>query len=272
MNKGLAVVTGLWFATAPAVAFAQERCEGGEWFCDEPAPAQDGAAEDEPQFETEPTEIPPDGKGAAAERDRKIELDHVEPPRRPRHPFRRREWGLNLHLVGALMGNHDALESPPERHPEAGMGGAGIELRYRTVPHFAFVVGADFVGGTDLNGDARSESGLLLGGMVFFNPRNQFQLYMPMGIGFANAKVTMAGDGINQEHETRYSYFGAFIGLGGELRAGRRLAFNLELLGFGRTRTDVREGDAPEYVDPQTGLATNSSGGGLVRGGVTFYW
>jgi hypothetical protein len=74
------------------------------------------------------------------------------------------------------------------------------------------------------------------------------------------------------EHETRYSYFGAYTGLGAELRIARRIAVNLDVLGFVRTRTDVREGDAPEYTDPNTGLTTNSSGGGLVRGGLTFYW
>jgi hypothetical protein len=273
MMKGLAVLSGLLLVTLPRVASAQERCEGGEWFCDEPAEAPDNTGNnDDTQFDAgESNQAPaasdkPKDDAASAEPHPKIHVEAEAPPP-PRRHWRRREWGLNLHLMGALMGDH------PGKSPNAAMSGAGLELRYRTVPHFAFVAGGEFLGGTDWNGNRRSETGLLLGGMVFFNPASRFQLYMPMGIGFSSARVTMAAtDQMLEEHETRYSYFGAYAGFGAELRIARRIALNLDIIGFVRTRTDVREGDAPEYTDPNTGLTTNSSGGGLVRGGLTFYW
>jgi hypothetical protein len=36
-----------------------------------------------------------------------------------------------------------------------------------------------------------------------------------------------------------------------------------------RTRVDS---DVPEYYDPETGQGTNTSGAGLFRTGVTFWW
>ncbi len=42
------------------------------------------------------------------------------------------------------------------------------------------------------------------------------------------------------------------------------------MLGFVRSRTD--EGGPPEFTDPVTGQTTNKSGGGLFRGGLTFWW
>lgn len=274
MDMRLAVFTGLLFAFVPSIAAAQQKCEGGEWFCDDSQDKSQNGNDEGPQFDVPDSSESPEASGdqsaptdeqAPPEHADKIRVDRVAPPAPPRRHYPRREWGLNLHILGALMGDN------PSKNPNASMSGAGLELRYRTVPHFAFVAGLDFVGGTDWNGDRRAETGLSLGGMVFFNPQNLFQLYMPMGIGFSGARVTM-DDGNGGQHETRYSYFGAYIGLGAELRVARRVALNLDILGFGRTRTDVREGDAPEYTDPNTGLVTNSSGGGLVRGGVTFYW
>ena len=39
MRIGLAVVSGLFIATAPAVAFAEGDCTGSQWFCDDEAPS-----------------------------------------------------------------------------------------------------------------------------------------------------------------------------------------------------------------------------------------
>jgi hypothetical protein len=69
-----------------------------------------------------------------------------------------------------------------------------------------------------------------------------------------------------------YSYFGAQLGLGTEVRVSRRIAIGGDVVGFIRGRTDDKASYAPEFVDPNTGRATNTSGGGLVRVGATFYW
>jgi len=44
------------------------------------------------------------------------------------------------------------------------------------------------------------------------------------------------------------------------------------LIGFLRWRTDRHAADNPEFVDPVTHQTTNTSGGGLLRLGATFYW
>jgi len=44
------------------------------------------------------------------------------------------------------------------------------------------------------------------------------------------------------------------------------------VVGFIRGRTDDAARYDPEFVDPDTGRTTNTSGGGLFRGGITFYW
>jgi hypothetical protein len=62
------------------------------------------------------------------------------------------------------------------------------------------------------------------------------------------------------------------LGLGLEFRIGRKTALNFDVLGFIRGRTDSRAEYEYEFVDPETGRGTNTSGGGLFRGGITFYW
>ena len=52
----------------------------------------------------------------------------------------------------------------------------------------------------------------------------------------------------------------------------RLVSLNVDLVGFMRGRTDEDARDMPEFTDPETGRATNASGGGLMRGGITFYW
>jgi len=60
--------------------------------------------------------------------------------------------------VGVLMGSAND-ERQQEPHDGAAMGGFGFSLRYRPVPHFAFDVGLDFLGGVDYLGNERGECG-----------------------------------------------------------------------------------------------------------------
>jgi hypothetical protein len=45
-----------------------------------------------------------------------------------------------------------------------------------------------------------------------------------------------------------------------------------DVLGFVRERSRRYRYFEPDFVDPETHRTTNRSGGGLVRGGFTFYW
>ena len=267
----------------PAVAVAEEEpeCPPGGWFCEE-TPPTDSEAEVDPGAEPE----------AEAEADKPIVVTKTEedgtrkilivdkPPTSGKKKKRRpkKEWGLNLHAQGVLMGGaNDRRRQEP--HETAGMGGLGFSLRYRPVPHFAFDAGLDFIGGIDYLGNERGETALLLNGMVFINPKNMVQVYALGGLGFSGASVnrknvTELADGslIESEERVEYSYFGGQLGIGLEFRIAKRTALNVDVLGFVRGRTDERARTEPEFIDPETGRTTNTSGGGLLRGGITFYW
>lgn len=183
-----------------------------------------------------------------------------------------RRWGLNLRMEGASFGG-------PERggDPNAGMGGVGLSLRYRPVPAFAFDAGIDVLGGTDYNGFSRTEVPFSLSGMLFVNPRSRLQFYLLAGGHVSHAEIETDtyeplrdGTGDAPTSMTQYSYVGGHGGVGLEFRLSRLIAFNVDVLGFIRKRTD--DGQAPEFTDPLTGQTTDKSGGGLFRGGLTFWW
>src|SRR5262245_18296420 len=115
--------------------------------------------------------------------------------------------------------------------------------------------------------------------MVFFNPRSKLQVYTLGGIGFSGARVerpttVTASDGTQLQRTTteNWSYFGGQLGIGLEWRVSRKVALDLDVLGFIRGRTDDQARIEPEFIDPETHQATNTSGGGLGRLGITFYW
>jgi hypothetical protein len=303
-----AVVMGL---SAPALA-QDANCPPGAWFCEDTpveapptaAPAQPPAEQpaEAPKQNTKPPPAngrgtvvipPPAGRGApppvvvyqpvpnapppqviivspGAPRPRVV---YPVPPPPPRRPPWRPEWGLNLRLEGVAMAHEGAAE-------DAGMGGIGIGLRYRPVPAFAIEGDVDLIGGTDYNGFERAEVPVAVNGLLFVNPRSRVQFYFIGGFHVAWAKVrsdqpspllTRNGEDMGfGDYEQEYSYFGGQMGIGLEFRLSRRVALDIDLLGFIRGRTD--DGDLPEFVDYNTGRTTNSSGGGLFRGGVSFYW
>jgi opacity protein-like surface antigen len=198
---------------------------------------------------------------------------HFDAPENPPPQKRRRgafrEWGFNLHLEAALLGNR------PERASNAGMAGVGFGFRYRPLPPLAFEAGIDLLTGTDFQGYSRSEGALLLNTLVFFNPHDVVQLYGLGGIGFSGATVRIAprsGEAPFQRYDDHYSYFGGQLGVGLEVRVTRRVALSGDLVGFIRGRTDDLSDDVPEFTDPNTHRTTNTSGGGLIRLGASFYW
>lgn len=273
MRTRLAIIAAGAVLLAPALAAAQEEsgCPPGAWFCEETPPPSEDA--DETLEQPEPEGTAEEG-GRARRRPPPVAHEPVvvdrpeDSPPPPKRKRWKRKWGLNLHLQAAMMGSHK------QRHEDSGMGGLGFSLRYRPIPHFAFDTGLDFVGGVDWQGNNRRETALLLNAMVFFNPKNPVQVYMLGGIGFSGATVTSrddAGEPI-ADTERNYSYFGGQLGAGLEFRVSHSVSLNLDVIGFVRGRTDERARLEPEFTDPDTGRTTNSSGGGLVRGGITFYW
>jgi hypothetical protein len=265
--------------TLAAPARAAGDCPDGDWFCDpapvpgqppaEPAGPPPGAppARALPPREPPPFEAPPP-PGAEDEEGRiRIDVPRVEPARHRRHR-RYREWGLNLHALVGLMGD-DANMSP-----DANMNGFGGALRFRPIPHIAIEGAVELAWGTDYNGFPRFEDALLVNGLFFANPHSAVQLYGIAGFGAGAAYLDsgLRPDGQPVLRDETYSYVGMQLGLGVEGRVTRHFALGADLLGFLRWRNDRHASRNPEFVDPDTGRTTNTSGGGLLRLGATFYW
>jgi opacity protein-like surface antigen len=189
----------------------------------------------------------------------------------PAQPRWQPEFGLNLRVEGAAVGH------PNGANYSSGLGGVGLSLRYRPVPHFAFDLGADFLAGTDYNGFSRMEVPISLNGIIYVNPRSRVQFYLIGGMSVSRAQVRSDSpspilrpvDG-GSSYGADYTYFGGQGGAGLEFRLSRRVALDIDGLGFVRRRID--DGREPEFVDPDTGRTTNVSGGGLFRGGINFWW
>ena len=266
-------------ALAPASTLAAGDCPDG-WFCEDNAapqpPAVPGAPERPLQGQPSEPPGPPPAYNPPGYPPRErppedvIYFDAPEsPPPKKRHRRGFREWGFNLHLEAALLGNK------PERASNAEMAGLGFGFRYRLMPAVAFEAGIDLLTGTDFQGYSRSEGALLLNTLVFFNPHDVVQVYGLGGLGFSGATVTIAprsGEAPFKRHDEHYSYFGGQLGAGVEVRVTRRIAIAGDLVGFIRGRTDDASDSAPEFIDTDTHRATNTSGGGLLRVGATFYW
>lgn len=181
----------------------------------------------------------------------------------------RERFGLQLRLEGAAVVARDGNSS-------AGLGGAGASFRWRPSPYFAFDLGADIVGGTDYNGDDRVEFSGALSGILYFNPQHRVQVYAIGGIHLSHAEVDTpylqtAGDFRSDwsGDEATRNYFGGHGGLGVEFRIARHFGMFVDALAIIRTRVDSEE---PEFRDPYTGETTNTSGAGLFRTGVNFWW
>ena len=178
----------------------------------------------------------------------------------PSEAFRNRpQWGLNLHLEGATIGHGSG--------GDASMGGAGLGLRLRANPYFAVETDVDFVGGQDYQGDNRSEAALTFNGLLFLNPRSHVQLFLLAGFGWSGAHVTKDATSL----DAHYGYFGGQLGGGLEFRVSRNFALDIDLRGFIRGRTDDLAQRQPEFTAAD-GRTTNTSGGGLITGGMTIYF
>lgn len=205
-----------------------------------------------------------------------VVVHRVPPPPPPPPPPKRvwrREFGLNLRLEGIAMGQHNGAA-----HDDAGMGGLGVSFRYRPIPVFALDVGVDLLGGRDYNGFERIETPFSINTLLYVNPRNRVQFYFLGGIHWSHAEVRSETyspllDGYGDDgygYAAEYSYFGGQLGAGLEFRISKRVALNVDFVGFVRSRTD--DGPRAEFVDWETGRTSNTSGGGLLRGGITFWW
>jgi hypothetical protein len=278
MSK-LRFVTTLAFASAlvvPLRANAQDDskkpCEPGSWFCGETQ--QSGRdLQPLPADKHEPEEAPAEKPADKADKTPPPVVVYQPPPPTvvvqardappayyyvPKKAPPKKEWGLNLHLAGAMMGKGT-------QH-NAGMGMAGMGLRFRPIPQAAIEGDLDFAGGNDYNGYQRKETAFTINGLIFLNPKNTTQVYLLGGFGKSWAQAVD-----DKQTEYNYSYFGVQAGIGLEFRLSKVVALNVDLRGLIRGRTDDYRRTNPEFVSGD-GRSTNTSGAGLLQGGITFYW
>ncbi len=292
----LAIPSFAWAQSAPAQP--SDSCPPGSWFCAPPGDAQPAPAGKQglqPLPDPDETNTPPPARHprAAASSDDEAPAHTPPPPPvvvyqppppvmvvRPENPppyeyappprhyiSPPREWGLNLHLEGAALGNG--------MHHDASMGGLGAGLRYKPSRYFGLEWDVDFYGGHGYVGDQRHETSTSFNALLFLNPRSRAQLYLLAGFGWSWAhSENDPNDPVyspNGQQSFDYSYFGGQAGIGLELRLTRVLAFNIDFRGFIRSRTDQYAQQQPEFTNAQ-GQSTNTSGGGLLTGGMTLYF
>lgn len=260
---------------APGTAHAQEKkdCEPGSWFCAEGqagastsgeagASAQGQAAK--PGTPPPPVVVYQPPPPAVVVQARAAPPPYYYVPQKKVIVVRKKrsEWGVNLHLGGALMGGG--------RSSDASMALIGAGMRFRPIPHLGIQADLDIAGGRDYNGFRRSETAFAINGMLFLNPRHRLQVYMLGGIGWSGANVV---DDRNAFDRIQYSYgyFGMQTGVGLELRLSKHFALNGDLRGMIRGRIDDHAESHPEFRDG-SGRTTNTSGAGLLNLGMTFYW
>jgi hypothetical protein len=275
-------------APAPAQQGSSANCPPGSWFCadaqqqpaappNQPVPGQAGPLQPLPPPQTAQPAPPPTIVYQPAPPPPVVVYQPPPPvyvvrPEAPPPPFYyrpearpRREWGLNLHLQGASIGRGV--------NGDANMGGAGFGLRYKPVPHFGLEADLDFMGGRDYNSMKRNETAFSLNGLVFLNPKSKGQIYLLGGIGWSAAHAVNDQDFTtsNAQQDFHYAYFGAQAGVGIELRLGRHFALNGDVRGFIRGRIDDNAQFTQEFHDA-AGRSSNTSGGGLLTLGATFYF
>ncbi|HKY36156.1 MAG TPA: hypothetical protein VJN18_09470 [Polyangiaceae bacterium] len=252
------VATASLLGSISGRAAAASECPEGDWFCDTtPIPEQPPA---QPEPSPGPA-APPDHEPAPPPAERAMQFDvPIVAQAQPRRRRRYREWAVNMHAALGLMGNDPAMA------PDAGMNGFGAALRFRPIPHIALEGSLDLLWGTDFNGFDRFEDAVLVSCMFFANPRSMVQLYGLAGFGVGGAWVETTG------RDATYAYVGLHLGFGVEVRVTRHFVVGGDLLGFVRERNDRNANRRPEFVDPETNRGTNTSGGGLVRLGATFYF
>jgi hypothetical protein len=269
LSAALSIAAGV--VAMPAIAHAQEPkkdCEPGSWFCGETQtnggkdlqPLPDSKPADTKPADTPPPVVvyqPPPPTVVVQARDAPPAYYYV-----PKRAPPKKDWGLNLHLGGAMLGKG--------RDGNAGLALAGLGLRFRPIQNAAIEADLDFAGGRDYNGYRRNETAFTLNGLVFLNPKSATQVYLLGGFGWSGARAVDDREGFDKT-EYHYGYFGVQGGVGLEFRLSRAVALNIDLRGLVRGRVDDNRRSNPEFVS-ENGQSSNTSGAGLLQGGLTFYW
>jgi len=249
-------------------AAATTDCPPGDWFC-EPIPTPASPSPSAPNAPPPPRE--PDAEPMyLAPEPMRPPIDLRVPPPPPARRHRQRVWGIRTQLLLPFVDSGAA-----SNYSMAGLGFGG---RARPDDAVALDLTLDSFGGVDYVGHRRTELALDFATTVFFNPHDPIQGFILAGLGWSRADVsykihesTPMGS-IRRQVDQTYHYFGLLAGVGLEWRFESRWGVDFALLGILRGRTDSDADQHPEFIDPKTKLATNSSGFGLLRLGLNYYF
>lgn len=137
----------------------------------------------------------------------------------------------------------------------AGLRGVGVGLRWPRMPGIAYDLALDALAGTDASQRGRREAVISGGVYSDASPQRSMALGLLAGAALSVARVERAGD---------MAHIGAYVGAGVRFRPRPDVSFSVQLLGVLRRRI-ASDNPRPEFVDPATGLATNTSAAGLIR-------
>ncbi len=293
---------------APSVAWAED-CPPGSWFCEEvDVPKPDAEADPEAESDVEAQPEQPAATKKASKKKKKVKkkkkkkaqevevdadgdtvvvvegddddttvvvVERTAKPAPPAAPAKKkkRKWaerfGLNLRLEGAAFPGAEGV------YEDVGMGGVGASFRWRPSPYFAFDLGTDILGGNDYYGHERVEFSGALSGLVYFNPQHRVQVYAIGGVHASHAWIDTSDDYLYDDyyryddgHDVEHDYIGGHGGLGVEFRIARHIALHIDGMALIRHKVD----DSPPEFTDGAGNSTNTSGAGLFRAGIIFWW
>lgn len=266
-------------------ASAAEDCAGDDWFCG--SDATEGSSSEAPALnEASPadqTETPPDpvvidsrpeaeaSTPATTSRPRVIYTrsssrasvggDEYSTGKNKTDRDRLRHFGFNLRLSSLLQ------ERDQYTHPDAGLTGFGVGFRFIPVSFLTLEPGIDGFAGHDWYGRERTETTLSFNSIFTLNPNDPIQVYGLVGVFTTTAEVQGIDPGpVVRSNTGRYSYVGAQIGAGIELRLDPALGFHADIVGYTRQRNEL-----PQAHETTADLR-REAGGGLFRAGMSLYF
>ncbi len=136
----------------------------------------------------------------------------------------------------------------------------GLALRRRLARYAAVEVALDAAGGKDYVGASRWEGWFAPAFRLNASPSGVAPF---VAIGPALSFARVDDDGTRRQ----FSYFGGAVSFGLTIPISQSSGFEVLWSSFLRTR--VPSTGSPEYVDPGTGRTTNTSGGALIRAGLS---
>ena len=185
--------------------------------------------------------------------------EYAPPPQAP-PPGRRSEWGLNLHLEGATIGHGSG--------GDASMGGGGLGLRFKPTRRFGIETDVDFVGGQGLPGRQPQRDGGHLQRSPLSQPAVPRADLPACGLRLVGGARHRAR---RDRSTTTTATSAARPASGSSSGLAAVFAINADFRGFVRGRTDQLAQSQPEFRSAD-GRTTNTSGGALITGALTFYF